>query len=169
MEPTLPRTALTIAGHDSSSGAGVGADLKTFSTHGVYGLAAVTSITAQNAREVLAVQHASPEIVAQQIYAVAKEFQIGATKSGMLATAAIVEAVADRIAYHKLNPFVLDPVMVSESGAKLLDEDATQMLIAKLLPLSTLVTPNIAEAEAMWEQQRAKTPRPVGWTRPRRC
>ena len=142
-------TALTVAGSDSGGGAGIQADLKTFAAHGVYGLSAITAVTAQNTREVGAVQVLKPSIVIEQIGAVVTDFPVHAVKTGMLANAAIVEAVARVIRGATEAPLVVDPVMVSKSGDRLLDERALAALKTQLLPVATLVTPNLAEAEAL--------------------
>jgi hydroxymethylpyrimidine/phosphomethylpyrimidine kinase len=138
--------ALTIAGSDSSGGAGIQADLKTFSALGVYGASVVTALTAQNTRGVDAVMAVPPDFVAVQIRSVATDLAVTATKTGMLASRANVLAVAAAIAEHRLTPLVVDPVMVATSGASLLDDDAVEAIRARLIPLATLVTPNLAEA-----------------------
>ena len=143
------RTALTIAGSDPSGGAGIQADLKTFAAFGVYGMSAVTSVTAQNTMGVIATSPLSADIVTAQIEAVAGDIAVHATKTGMLATAAIVEAVAAAIEALDLPMVVVDPVMVSTSGARLLDDDGIEMLKVELLPRSLVVTPNIPEAEVL--------------------
>jgi hydroxymethylpyrimidine/phosphomethylpyrimidine kinase len=143
------RTALTIAGSDSSGGAGIQADLKTFAAFDVYGVSAVTAVTAQSTLGVDAVAPLAADIVTAQIEAVAGDITIHATKVGMLATAAIVEAVAAAIEELELPLVVVDPVLVSSSGAQLLDDDGVQALRAGLLPLARVVTPNIPEAEAL--------------------
>jgi hydroxymethylpyrimidine/phosphomethylpyrimidine kinase len=143
------QTALTIAGSDSSAGAGVQADLKTFAAFGLYGLCAITAITAQSTNGVEAVAPLAADLVTAQIEAVAGDFTIAATKVGMLATAAIVEAVAASIEELELPLVVLDPVFVSTSGDRLLDDDGVEALRTLLLPLARVVTPNHAEAEAL--------------------
>jgi hydroxymethylpyrimidine/phosphomethylpyrimidine kinase len=143
------QTALTIAGSDSSAGAGVQADLKTFAAFGVYGLSAITAITAQSTRGVEAVAALAADLVIAQIEAVAGDFAIAATKIGMLATAAIVEAVAAAIEELELPLVVVDPVLVSTSGERLLDDDGIDALRKLLLPLARVATPNLAEAEAL--------------------
>jgi len=143
------KTALTIAGSDSGGGAGIQADLKTFAAHGVYGTSAITAITAQNTVGVTAVHSLPADLVIAQIEAVASDIHVAATKTGMLATAAIVEAVAATIAELQLPLVVVDPVMISKSGAVLLDEDAVTALRKELLPRALVVTPNIPEAEAL--------------------
>jgi hydroxymethylpyrimidine/phosphomethylpyrimidine kinase len=143
------RTALTIAGSDSSGGAGLQADLKTFAAFGVYGTSAVTAVTAQNTAGVECVAPLSTDLVTAQIEAIAADITLHATKVGMLATAAIVEAVAAAIEELELPVVVVDPVMVSTSGTRLLDRDGVQALCTELLPLARVVTPNIPEAEAL--------------------
>ena len=143
------RIALTIAGSDPGGGAGIQADLKTFAAFGVYGASAITAVTVQSTRGVQAVEPLSADLVTAQIEAVAGDLQIDATKIGMLATAAIVEAVAAAIKELELPLVVLDPVLVSTSGARLLDADGVQAMILELLPLARAITPNVAEAEAL--------------------
>ena len=140
------RIALTIAGSDSGGGAGIQADLKTFHAFGVFGTSAITAVTAQNTTGVRSVQKIAPEIVLDQITAVAEDLRPHALKSGMLADAPIIEAVADGIAHHALEPYVLDPVMVAKSGDRLLEAAAIGALRERLLPLAALVTPNLEEA-----------------------
>jgi hydroxymethylpyrimidine/phosphomethylpyrimidine kinase len=143
------QTALTIAGSDSSAGAGVQADLKTFAAFGLYGISAITAITAQSTRGVEAVAPLAADLVTAQIEAVAGDFTIAATKIGMLATAAIVEAVAAAIEELDLPLVVVDPVLVSTSGDRLLDDDGIDAMRKLLLPLARVVTPNVPEAEAL--------------------
>jgi hydroxymethylpyrimidine/phosphomethylpyrimidine kinase len=143
------RHALTIAGSDSSGGAGIQADLKTFAAYGVYGTSAITAITAQNTLGVTIATPLSADLVTAQIEAIAGDIRIDATKIGMLATAAIVEAVASAIEELDLPLVVLDPVMVSSSGERLLDEDGLEALRVELLPHARVVTPNIPEAEVL--------------------
>ncbi len=143
------RVALTIAGSDSSGGAGVQADLRTFTALGVYGVSAVTAITAQHTGGVDAVASLSADLVTAQIEAVAGDIEIHATKIGMLGTAAIVEGVVAAIRELELPLVVVDPVIVSSSGARLLDADGVQMLCTELFPCAAVVTPNIPEAEAL--------------------
>lgn len=141
----LPR-ALTIAGSDSGGGAGIQADLKTFFALGVYGMSAITALTAQNTLGVQGVHEVPAEMVAQQIDAVATDIGVDAAKTGMLASAAIVEAVADRVRAHGLRQLVVDPVMVAKSGDPLLAADAVQAVRRLLLPVALVVTPNLPEA-----------------------
>ncbi len=143
------RTALTIAGSDSGGGAGIQADLRTFQALGVFGTSAITAITAQNTLGVRAVQALGAGIVTAQIDAVAEDFTISATKIGMLANAAIVRAVAAALDRHRLEPVVLDPVMVAKGGDALLAPDAVAALRAELISRATILTPNLSEAEAL--------------------
>ena len=148
MSCTAP-TALTIAGSDSGGGAGIQADLKTFAALGVHGSSAITAITAQNTLGVSRVFELPPDLVAAQIDAVATDIGARATKTGMLATAEIVEVVAAKVREHGLQLLVVDPVMVAKSGDRLLRDDAVQALREQLLPLATVLTPNLPEAEAL--------------------
>lgn len=138
--------ALTIAGSDSGGGAGIQADLKTFHAFEVFGTSVVTAITAQNTRAVTAVQRVDPHIVRAQMDALAADLPPAASKSGMLADAEIIEAVAAGLESADFGPYVLDPVMVAASGARLLAADAVGALRERLVPLARLVTPNLAEA-----------------------
>jgi hydroxymethylpyrimidine/phosphomethylpyrimidine kinase len=147
--PNRPPTALTVAGSDSGGGAGVQADLRTFAAHGVWGLSAVTAVTAQNTLGVEAVEVLSPEIVRAQMAAVATDLGVDATKTGMLGTADVVRAVAQGVRELSLHPLVVDPVTVSSTGATLLDPGGVDALRSELLPLADLVTPNLAEAAAL--------------------
>jgi hydroxymethylpyrimidine/phosphomethylpyrimidine kinase len=140
---------LSIAGSDSGGGAGIQADLKAFARVGVHGMTAITAITAQNTVGVKAVQSISPEIIDEQVRAVAEDIGVDAVKIGMLGTVETVEAVVGALGYVGEAPVVVDPVMIAESGAQLLDEDAQRALADKLLPLAAMVTPNIPEARAL--------------------
>jgi hydroxymethylpyrimidine/phosphomethylpyrimidine kinase len=141
--------ALTIAGSDSGGGAGVQADLKTFAAHGVHGLSAITALTAQNTRGVSRVHVPPVEFLRAQIDACFDDFDIRAVKIGMLATEDVINALADALEHYKPAVVVLDPVMVATSGAVLLDTAALAALRDRLLPLASLVTPNIPEAEML--------------------
>jgi len=145
----VPSRLLTIAGSDSGGGAGIQADLKTFAAHGAYGMSAITALTAQNTREVRAVHAAPPDFVAAQIDAVFEDIGVDAVKIGMLADADLVRAVAGRLRSHLREaggiPVVLDPVMIAKSGAALLADEAVEALVEELIPLATLVTPNLPE------------------------
>jgi hydroxymethylpyrimidine/phosphomethylpyrimidine kinase len=143
------RKALTIAGSDSGGGAGIQADLKTFAAHGVYGTSAITAITAQNTRGVSAWEAVSTSLVVAQIDAVVSDIGADAVKTGMLANAAIVSAVAEAIRRLRLDHLVVDPVMIAKGGDRLLEPPAIDALRAELLPLAEVVTPNIPEAEML--------------------
>jgi hydroxymethylpyrimidine/phosphomethylpyrimidine kinase len=143
------RTVLTIAGSDSSGGAGIQADLRTFTALGVHGTTAITAITAQNARGVWAIAPLPADLVTAQIEAVGAGMNLRATKIGMLANAAIAEAVAASIEALDLPLVVLDPVLASSSGTRLIDADGVQTLLTELLPRVLVVTPNVPEAEAL--------------------
>ena len=141
--------ALTIAGSDSGGGAGIQADLKTFAAHRVHGLSAIAALTAQHTRGVTAVDVPAVAFLRAQIDACFDDFQIAAVKLGMLATAEVIHAVADTLERYRPPHVVLDPVMVATSGARLLEADALDALRNRLLPLATLVTPNLPEAELL--------------------
>lgn len=142
---TIP-VALTIAGSDSSGGAGIQADLKTFHAFGVFGTSAITAITAQNTRGVKAVQAIPEQMVRTQIRAIIEDLPPAAFKTGMLATRGLVRTLADTLRAQELPNYVLDPVMVASSGDRLLDAGAEEAIVMELLPLCTLVTPNLSEA-----------------------
>ncbi len=141
-----PPRALTIAGSDSGGGAGIQADLKTFSALGVYGMTAVTAVTVQNTEGVAGYEELSPATVSDQIRAVVTDIGVDAAKSGMLASRAIVQAVADAVSRTGVPNLVVDPVFVSKHGHALLADDAVDALRTRILPLATLVTPNLPEA-----------------------
>ena len=143
------RCLLSIAGSDPSAGAGIQADLKTFAAHGVYGLTAITAATAQNTSGITDIVVLGADFVTAQIEALAGDIAIHAVKTGMLGSAAVVEAVAAAIEELELPQVVVDPVLVSSSGDRLLDADGIQLLCAELLPRAEVVTPNISEAEAL--------------------
>jgi hydroxymethylpyrimidine/phosphomethylpyrimidine kinase len=145
--------ALTIAGSDSGGGAGIQADLKTFSAFRVFGMSAVTAVTAQSTTGVAAVFDLPADLVALQIDTVLGDVGADAIKVGMLATAAIVDAVGDRIAAHGERPVVVDPVMAATSGEPLLADDARGALVKRMLPLATLVTPNLREAARLADME----------------
>jgi hydroxymethylpyrimidine/phosphomethylpyrimidine kinase len=144
-----PACALTIAGSDSGGGAGIQADLKTFAALGVHGLSAIAALTAQHTRGVAAVHVPPVAFLRAQVDACFEDFRIGAVKLGMLATAEVIHAVADALEHWRPPQVVLDPVMVATSGAKLLADDALDAMRARLLPLATVATPNIPEAELL--------------------
>lgn len=141
------KKVLTIAGSDSSGGAGIQADLKTFSAHGVFGMSVITAVTAQNTQGVFAVQDIDQEVVAKQIEAVFEDIEVDAVKIGMVSQVQTIEIVAQELRKYGPGNIVVDPVMLSSSGYHLLNSEAEATLIRELFPLATLVTPNIPEAE----------------------
>lgn len=147
--PREPPTALSIAGSDSGGGAGIQADLKAFARCGVHGMTAVTAITAQSTVGVTAVHPVPPKMIVEQVRVVAADIGIDAVKIGMLGTVAAIEAVARALELTGEAPVVVDPVMVAESGARLIDEDALQALRDLLLPRAFVVTPNLPEARVL--------------------
>ena len=151
----VPRV-LSIAGSDSGGGAGIQADLKAFAACGVHGMTAITAITAQNTVGVSAVHQIPPEVIVEQVRQVAEDIGVDAVKIGMLGDIATIEAVAEALGHTGEAPVVLDPVMVAESGARLLADDAIDALRSTLLPRASVTTPNLAEAEVL--AQTAGTP-----------
>lgn len=150
---TTPPVALTIAGSDSGGGAGIQADLRTFSFHRVHGTSALTCVTAQNTTGVTRVDALPPEAVIAQIKAVTSDIVVQAAKTGMLLNQPIIEAVAAHLSVHPIAGLVVDPVMVSRTGAKLIDEGAIAALTTQLLPLATVLTPNRYEAQLLAEMK----------------
>lgn len=151
------RNVLSIAGSDPSGGAGIQADLKAFSARGVYGMAVLTALTAQNTQGVSGVHLVPPAFVASQIAAVFADVRVDAVKIGMIANAGIAEAVATALLPHRDIPIVIDPVMIAKGGTALLDPNAVDMLTRQLLPLATLLTPNLPEAAALLHEPVATT------------
>jgi len=151
LKPKPIPVVLTIAGSDSGGGAGIQADLKTFAAQGVHGTNAITCVTAQNPKRVLGIQVSSPEIVRQQIEAVFAELPPAAVKTGMLYSVKIIHVVTDFFRNHPA-PLVVDPVMLATSGSRLLKSDAVNLLKKELLPLATLVTPNLDEAKILLDR-----------------
>jgi len=143
------KTALTIAGSDSSGGAGIQADLKTMLANGVYGMSAITALTAQNTMGVTAISEVTPEFLGQQLDAVFTDIFPDAVKTGMVANAELVGVIAEKLEFYGARNIVVDPVMIATSGARLISEEAVAVLKEKLLPVATLVTPNIPEAEVL--------------------
>lgn len=146
-------TALTIAGSDSSGGAGIQADLKTMLANGVYGMSAITALTAQNTMGVEAILEVTPEFLGQQIDAVFTDIFPDAVKTGMVSDVALIEVISDRLCFYKAKNIVVDPVMIATSGARLISENAVAVLKEKLLPIAHVVTPNISEAEVLSEMK----------------
>ena len=143
------KTALTIAGSDSSGGAGIQADLKTMQANGVYGMSAVTALTAQNTTGVRGIFEVTPEFLGQQIDAVFEDIRPDAVKIGMVSSADLIRMIAEKLREYRAEHIVVDPVMVATSGSKLLKEDAVNTLMTELLPLAEVITPNIPEAEIL--------------------
>ena len=143
------KTALSIAGSDSSGGAGIQADIKTMTMHGVYAMSAITAMTAQNTTGVRAIQEATPEFLKQQLDAVFEDIRPDAVKIGMVSSAELIWVIADRLRFYGAEQIVVDPVMVASAGSSLIRQEAVQVLIRELLPLATLVTPNIPEARVL--------------------
>ena len=149
MNSATPPRALTIAGSDSGGGAGIQADLKTFAALGVFGTSAITAITAQNTLGVTAVAEVPIQVISDQIDAVVTDIGVDAVKTGMLSSSEIVECVTESVENHELAPLVVDPVMVAATGAQLLQDDAVESVKNRLVPLATVVTPNVPEAEVL--------------------
>ena len=143
------KTALSIAGSDSSGGAGIQADIKTMTVHGVYAMSAITAMTAQNTTGVRAIQEATPEFLKQQLDAVFEDIRPDAVKIGMVSSAELIRVIADRLRFYGAEQIVVDPVMVASAGSSLIRQEAVRVLIRELLPLATLVTPNIPEARVL--------------------
>lgn len=144
------KTAFTIAGSDSSGGAGIQADLKTMLMNGVYGMSAVTALTAQNTMGVRGILEVPPEFLREQMDAVFQDIRPDAVKIGMVASVELIRTIGERLRFYQASHVVVDPVMVSTSGSRLLKEDAAKALAEELFPLAEVVTPNIPEAEALW-------------------
>jgi hydroxymethylpyrimidine/phosphomethylpyrimidine kinase len=141
--------ALTIAGSDSGGGAGIQADLKTFTVRNVFGMSAITAITAQNTLGVEGVHVIPLDMIAKQIDMVISDIGVDAVKTGMLGTSEVIGLVAERLKHHKVSKLVIDPVMVAKGGAKLLEDEAVKSLINDLIPIAAVITPNIPEAEVI--------------------
>ena len=142
-------TALSIAGSDCSGGAGIQADLKTMTMNGVYAMSVITALTAQNTTGVRSIQESTPDFLADQLDAVFQDIRPDAVKIGMVASSELIRVIADRLRYYEARNVVVDPVMAATSGSALMKNDAIQTLLEELLPLCTLVTPNIPEAQVL--------------------
>ncbi len=142
-------TALTIAGSDSSGGAGIQADLKTMTAHGIFAMSAVTALTAQNTTGVTGIMEVTPDFLAQQIDCIFTDIAPDAVKIGMVSSASLISVIAERLTHYKARNIVLDPVMVATSGARLIEETAVETLCRELMPLARMITPNIPEAELL--------------------
>lgn len=145
------KTVLTIAGSDSSGGAGILADIKTMTMNGVYGMSAITALTAQNTTGVRGIQEATPDFLKEQLDAVFEDIVPDAVKIGMVSSKELICVIAERLRHYDAKNIVLDPVMVATAGSSLIKTDALQTLVSQLLPLATLVTPNIPEAQVLSE------------------
>lgn len=149
------KKVLTIAGSDSCGGAGIQADLKTFSANGVYGMSVITAVTAQNTQGVFAVQDIDEEIIRAQIDAIFTDIEVDAVKIGMVSKISTINAISDKLQQYKPKNIVLDPVMISKSGFSLLRPESKAALIKRLIPLATIITPNIPEAEEILKEVEA--------------
>ena len=149
VKPKSMKTALTIAGSDSIGGAGIQADIKTMTMNGVYAMSAITAMTAQNTTGVRAIQESTPDFLKQQIDAVFEDIYPDAVKIGMVASSELIRVITERLRYYDAKNVVVDPVMVASAGSSLIKQEAVQTLIQELLPISTLVTPNIPEAQVL--------------------
>ena len=143
------KTALTVAGSDCSGGAGIQADLKTMTMNGVYAMSAITALTAQNTTGVRAIQESTPEFLKQQLDAIFQDIYPDAVKIGMVSSCKLIRVIADRLKYYDAKNVVVDPVMVATSGSALMKTDAVRTLVEELIPLASLVTPNVPEAEIL--------------------
>lgn len=147
------RTAVTIAGSDSSGGAGIQADLKTMTANGVYAMSAITALTAQNTTGVTGIMDVTPEFLGKQLDSIFTDIYPDAVKIGMVSSSGLIEMIAKKLKEYEAKNIVIDPVMVATSGAKLISDDAISTLKAVLLPMATVLTPNIPEAEVLAEQE----------------
>ena len=143
------KTALTIAGSDSSGGAGIQADIKTMTANGVYAMSAITALTAQNTTGVTGIMEVTPDFLKEQLDCIFTDIRPDAVKTGMVSSSALIEVIAERLRFYGAENIVVDPVMVATSGARLISEDAIETLKKELLPLATVITPNIPEAEVL--------------------
>lgn len=143
------KKVLTIAGSDSSGGAGIQADIKTMTVNGVYAMSAITALTAQNTMGVTAISEVTSKFLRQQIDAVFEDIRPDAVKIGMVSSCDLIDVIAERLDFYKAENIVIDPVMISTSGSKLIDKKAIELLKNKLLPFATVITPNIPEAEVL--------------------
>lgn len=143
------KKVLTIAGSDSSGGAGIQADIKTITAHKMYAMSAITALTAQNTTGVYGISEVPPEFVAQQIDCIFNDIRPDSVKIGMVSSSAIIETIVQKLREHRAENIVVDPVMVATSGSKLISDEARDTLINKLLPIATVITPNIPESEVL--------------------
>ncbi|RGH42086.1 bifunctional hydroxymethylpyrimidine kinase/phosphomethylpyrimidine kinase [Firmicutes bacterium AM41-5BH] len=147
------RTALSIAGSDSSGGAGIQADIKTMTANGVYAMTAITALTAQNTTGVTGIMEVTPEFLAQQLDSIFTDIRPDAVKIGMVSSSALIHVIAEKLKEYKAENVVVDPVMIATSGSKLISDDAIETLKTCLMPLSSILTPNIPEAEVLAEMK----------------
>ena len=147
------KTALTIAGSDSGGGAGIQADIKTMMANGVYAMSAITALTAQNTTKVADIMEVTPQFLAEQLDCIFTDIRPDAVKTGMVASAALIRTIAGKLTEYQAENIVVDPVMVSTSGARLISEEAIETLKEKLFPLATVITPNIPEAEVLADME----------------
>ena len=162
MTSTLP-PVLSIAGSDSSGGAGIQADLKTMLANGVFGMTAIAALTAQNTTGVRMVTNTPPDMLAAQIDAVFEDIPPLAVKIGMVSSVELIDVIADRLTFHKATNVVLDPVMVATSGAKLIEDDAIAALTSQLFPLATVITPNMPETQALCDLAVTQGAQPINY------
>ena len=149
----MMKTALSIAGSDSSGGAGIQADIKTMTANGVYAMTAITALTAQNTTGVTGIMEVTPEFLAQQLDSIFTDIRPDAVKIGMVSSSALIHVIAEKLKEYKAENVVVDPVMVATSGSKLISDDAIETLKTCLMPLSSILTPNIPEAEVLAEMK----------------
>lgn len=149
---SMRRTALTIAGSDSSGGAGIQADIKTMLANGVYAMSAITALTAQNTTGVAGIMEVSPDFLASQLDCIFTDIRPDAVKIGMVSSGALIEVIAEKLVEYRAENVVIDPVMVATSGSRLISEAAIETLKERLLPLASVLTPNIPETEVLWGQ-----------------
>ena len=149
----MMRTALSIAGSDSSGGAGIQADIKTMTANGVYAMTAITALTAQNTTGVTGIMEVTPEFLAQQLDSIFTDIRPDSVKIGMVSSSALIQVIAEKLKEYKAENIVVDPVMVATSGSKLISDDAIETLKTCLMPLSSILTPNIPEAEVLAEMK----------------
>lgn len=147
------KTVLTIAGSDCSGGAGIQADIKTITAHKLYAMSAITALTAQNTMGVFAIMEVSPEFLGQQLDAIFQDIPPDAVKVGMVSNSKLIEVIEEKLIKYKAKNIVVDPVMISTSGGKLLNDEAMDSLVTRLLPLGRVITPNIPEGETLWGGQ----------------
>ena len=156
------KTALTIAGSDSGGGAGIQADIKTMMANGVYAMSAITALTAQNTTKVADIMEVTPQFLAEQLDCIFTDIRPDAVKTGMVASADLIRTIAGKLTEYQAENIVVDPVMVSTSGARLISEEAIETLKEKLFPLATVITPNIPEAEVLADMEIETSRRPSG-------